>query len=614
MLQHGFFFIAYRCPSLFSQRLSIIPSVEDTGAPNMNRVLGISEEDVEELFAPASSVDKSDLGVPSLGHEEDDDRYLESSAGHMPLSARYSDGAERNLLSPTGLARFPPNRDQVRILPEGDNDTLNSQIDRLIEVINPMALSSSHTVTTQALRLLSNDVNDTENERIDRLIAAIEEGHHLKMDPDPRTGNVVVSAVIGDKGSDSNDRLESRFAASPHNFGTITDPTLENGPLRRVPRMVRPRVLSGVRCGIDTGVGMGAAPKIYFALESLAQGDVETPMTPVRKTRRPQGKISKEQYNRRLVFMGPRAPEVDTLSPIPINFDRPPLLRTPSVKSTRTEVDCNSLLFQKSAQVWLQGKHPDLVVGVQSPRASEQSRVTDRVMDWLQSIEPSAPSEAGYDPEKLERAIEVFHDEPTHPVAQPQHDRLIPQTLRDGSNVQRPGYLQHNSFANVKPPIAESTAQYYPYPFPSNFRGATDLAARRSYTDTKWPTLLPHRIQSIATRSPVPPTAYIIPRLGTCQPAEPAQTQQTQAQAQRTLLSDPIRTASFDLALARLEGCAPGGQYSPLKRYADRRDDYGSSVELEAREWSVRAPLPLRLDGHMVLGQGDVGEQTQAEE
>jgi len=455
--------------------------------------------------------------------------------------------------------------------------------------------STNPLIADKASRILSDEENRVLDDKIDRLIAAIDDGHQLDFAQDPETGNFDISATRYNDFSDAGS-LETRIAANAENFGNIIRP----GDGRRILRSENSVLSSSHDSVASSGTNAWeraiAAANVRCALRALEHGAAAQGDTVVKNFEAAK-EAAKKELGRYVMFVGKNGPEIRAISPIPLDFNKPRGLKTPSITSNDTEADCSSPLYGKSTPAWLHEPRGESAEASSDGNASLEPRLKHSVPSWLESVEPlprakSPKNQKNQD--KPDRAFGVFNDD--GPRGGPDSEEIprdnpAARALKDISNLRRPGYLARNSFADAKP---AATGQEPTLPARSSaktFGGAMDREARRGFIESRWPGLLSHHKDISAAEAPEAHEGQHgeiekFPVL--------AITHDTSSAAQQPVHPNLIRAAHFELALARLEGRAPPGQYSPIKRYAAKKGDYGSSVEVEHRPWPIREPKPTR--------------------
>ena len=434
--------------------------------------------------------------------------------------------------------------------------------------------------------LLSDDENARMNRKIDRLIAAIDDRRPIHFAPDATTGEVEIFSDHG-VNHDEGDELEDLIAASPENFGRII--RVGNG-VRRI-RSVNSLChaessdswasTNSERSSSNAWERAVAAANVRF---SLAHGQDDPVMSVVRKPFRGMRIGNGGRRGRRLVR---------TVAPIPLDFNKPLRMSTPSIHSNGSEQDTSSPLFAKSCERILRETY---TAPPESAFERESFPSHSRLVEWAFISEPrdvSSPKVRG-----KENAFGVFREEPIGelPSKEIGKSALPSKALKDISNLRRPGYLQFNSFSkDTKPTIGQTGVAVQAAAPPPGFGGAPNAGSRRAYIKKKSPGLLEDRrsgkmeeatrLDGAARRrneqavgSPIDPSFYSLTHART-------------SVADSSLNVNPIRQAHFDLALARLEGRALPPPPAPIDRHPDWAALHDCDIPTQSQE--SHRPLPL---------------------
>ena len=439
-------------------------------------------------------------------------------------------------------------------------------------------------------RVLTEAENQAINEKIDRLIAVIQAGRQLRFSPDSHTGNVDIS-VAHDK-SDIDDGLsdvEADIAASPENFGNI----IGTGDGRQ--RILSPNSIlsdstdiSKIMRYYSSSEWEPALTPVHnrAAVKYVAEGQIPPPVLK-RDPGEVRGAIRRD--SKYITSCDRNDVKVAPIASIPLDFKKPLPISTPSIHSAGSDLDCSSPLFEKSFEGFMRETSRDLPRSEDANQDSWSSSIEDRVSDWLERVPIS-----GEDTDATrKRAFKVFQDKLLDRDVKP---FTASKALKDVSNfLRRPGYLQHNSFAqssqiirtigNPAPPTKSGTLI-------QPFGGAADAEARRSFIEAKWPVLVSshnsgRKRRPTTMHQKLTDIAQNIPH--------PRRRRHQNPSPQKSSLQDPNRAADFDLALARLEGRAPPRQHSPIQRYADETGLYGPDVVEERGRLRRRQPVPMRV-------------------
>ena len=376
------------------------------------------------------------------------------------------------------------------------------------------------------------------NEKIDRLIAVIQTGRQLHFSPDPQSGHIEVS-ITRDKPNSDDGRSDVKVdnVASPkkseHMVGTDggrRKPSTPNLPLYDGSNASEARSVS-LSSAWDNVL---AALEEYYALEP----GVEARFTPPIRENNSKGVSTPVRRDGQYItYIEKDGVKVATVASIPIDFNKPLRKATPSIHSTGSDFDCSSPLFEKSLEALIGEMTGELTSLDEADHNSGSSDLRDSVFDWLKRVETPPVLEDQTSAAGKRLGLEVFREGGKDKLA-PKRDRkalTASRALKDVSNLRRPGYLQHNSFAQsdqVNKSIADPARPAKSGSEIQPSRGIADAGPRRPLIEIKWDESIPH----IHRRPHKDPS-----------PRKPA-------------LQDPNRAAHFDLALARLEGRGPSQQ------------------------------------------------------
>lgn len=443
-------------------------------------------------------------------------------------------------------------------------------------------------------RLLSDEENEEMNKKIDRLMAVIDDRRPIHFAPDAETGEVEIYADHYDQVNDHDGfDLEQDIAANQENFGRII--RSGNG-IRRIRSLNSLLYASSTDSWASTDSGKSssnaweravAAANIRFALE---HGRLDQEATVMRHPFRSSELESEPRQDRCLVR---------TISPIPLEYNRPIRTSTPSIHSIGSGLDTSSPLFRKSCERMLRDAYAE------PPGSSFQREYPENSLDeWAFISEPRDKSlpeaRESKAPTSTRRAFGVFEDASSGESSSKKVEKpaIRSKPLKDISNLRRPGYLQFNSFAKKARLGAHQTGAVDPAPASSvGFGGASNAESRRAYIKSKWPGLLEGRTMAEtfrpdgiarrrneqAIRRPIDTSHYSLSHVRT-------------SLADSTLNVDSVRQAHFDLALARLEGRALPPQISPIERHPDLAALHDCDIQIEGshRPLSLRGPRPRR--------------------
>ena len=428
----------------------------------------------------------------------------------------------------------------------------------------PLLRSSS---ANERSRLLTEEENRLMNEKIERLVAVIQTGRQLHFSPDSQTGNIDVS-ITRDKPNPDDGRGDAKAdtVASPENFEYMIG---TRGGHRR---LLTPNSLlsDGTNTSNVRSTSLSSAwENVLAALEEYytLEPGVEAWLTPPIRENNPIRRGG--QY---ITYIEKDEVKVATVASIPLDFNRPLRILTPSIHSTGSDLDCSSPLFEKSLEALIGETTRDLTSLEEATHDSRSSDLRDSVFDWLERVETPPVLEEQTNAAGKRQDLQVFREGGKDQLA-PKRDKkplTASKALKDVSNLRRPGYLQHNSFAQtdrvnklITGPARPTTSG----PEIQRSGGTADAESSRPFTGAKWAESTPH-IRRRPRKDPSP---------------------------QKSTLQDPNRTADFDLALARLEGRGSPQQYSPIRRYADETGLYGPEVLVERRPLRHYHPVPMPL-------------------
>ncbi|KAK0509939.1 hypothetical protein JMJ35_007333 [Cladonia borealis] len=470
---------------------------------------------------------------------------------------------------------------------------------------------------TERSRVLTEAENQAINEKIDRLIAVIQAGRQLRFSPDPHTGNVDIS-VAHDKSDvdDGRSDVEADIAASPENFGNI----IRTGDGRQ--RILSPNSILSDSTDISKIMRYHSSsewePALTLVHNRAAVKHVPEGQIPPPVLKRDPGEVrgAIRRDSKHFTYWGRNDVKVAPIASIPLDFNKPLPIATPSVHSAGSDLDCSSPLFEKSFQRLMRETSGDLPRSEDANQDSWSSGIGDRVSDWLERVPVSRENT---DATRKRQSFKVFQDKVLN---RGRKSLTASKALRDVSNLRRPGHLQHNSFAQtsqvaktignpVRP--GKSGTQIQP------FGGAANAESRRSFIEAKWPVLVSshnsgRKGRPTTMHQKLADLAQSIPH--------PRQRRRKNPSPPKSSLQHPNRTADFDLALARLEGHAPPRQYSPIQRYADDTGVYNPDVLVESRRLRPCQPVPMRvlpfglstverLEQEVTEGAGDTTIQTE---
>lgn len=450
--------------------------------------------------------------------------------------------------------------------------------------------------SSERSRLLTEAENQVLNEKIDRLVAVIQAGRPLRFSPDPQTGDVDIS--IAHERSNSDDGrsdVEADIVASPENFGNV----IRAGSGRR--RILSPNSVlfdsadsSKVTSNFSSSAWENALALIAnrSAVEHGSEAQVPPPVRKtiqgeVRGAVRRRGTV--RRHGKYITYRDKNDVKVAAVASIPLDFNKPPRTLTPSIHSTGSDLDCSSPLFEKSLHALVKETSLDLPRSEDASQDLSSPGIGDSVSDWLEHVETPTILGGHTDAARKRQAIYVFRDGGKRAMV---HDRernrlTASETLKDVSNLRRPGYLQHNSFAQTNQVDKRISNLVRPRKSgiqTQRFGGANDVESRRSFIEANHSSGKKEGSTTLHRKST--DKSHSMPHIRRRRHKYPS--------PQKSNLQDPNRTADFDLALARLEGRAPPQQFSPIRRYADDTGLYGPDVLVERRRLRHRQPVPMR--------------------
>ena len=478
---------------------------------------------------------------------------------------------------------------------DSDEDPVPKDGSTSADSTTPLLRTSSanergHVLTEEDDRLM--------NEKIDRLVAVIQAGRQLHFSPDPQTGHIDVS-IARDKPSsdDANNDVETDTIASPENFGNM----IGTGGGRR--RLLTPNspLFDGTNVSEVRSTSLSSAwENVLSALEefcALEQRSEAQVSPPVRENNPREVRAAIRRDGQYITYIDKDDVKVATVASIPLDFNKPLRTSTPSIHSSGSDLDCSSPLFEQSLEALIRETRRDVASSEEATHDSRSSDIRDSVSSWLERLETPPNLDGQTNAAGKRQDLHVFQEGGEDQLA-PRRDRkpiTAGRALKDVSNLRRPGYLQHNSFAQtnqVNKSIADPARPVISGPEIQPFGGAADAESSRSFIEAKWAVLMSNHNSRKKARSTRPrpkptdtahSTPHVLRRRRTC------------TSPQTSTLQDPNRTAHFDLALARLEGRGPPQQYSPIRRFADETGLYGPDVLVERRPLRHHHPMAMRL-------------------
>ena len=475
---------------------------------------------------------------------------------------------------------------------EEDPVTENGSTDA--DLAAPLMRSAS---ASKRSHILTEEENQAINEKIDSLVAVIQAGRQLHFSPDPQTGNVDIS--IAHDRSDADDGrsdVEAGILASPENFGNVIRP---GGGFQRIPSPSSVSFDSTDASEVMRNFSSSAWENALTpaenrsAVEHVPEAQIPPP---VRKDIPGEVHGAVRRDGKYITYWDKDVLKVAAVASIPLEFNKPRRISTPSIHSAGSDLDCSSPLFEKSLQALMRETSRDLTSSDGASQDSRFSGIENSVSDWLEHVETPKFRGEHSDASRERQGFNVFQDSGKHEMAL-EKDRkpfTVSKALKDVSNLRRPGYLQHNSFAQtsqIDKMIGNPARPRISGPPIQLFAGVTDAESRRSFIEAKWPVLMSNHNSRKTERS-----TTLHPQSSERLHSSPhiRRRGHEHPSPQNLRLQDPNRTADFDLALAKLEGHAPPQQDSPIRRYADETGLYGPDVLVERRRLRHHQPVPMR--------------------
>ena len=468
-----------------------------------------------------------------------------------------------------------------------------SVADTIQQSLNRRGMASLAVRSDSSPRLLSDEENARLNRKIDRLMAAIDERRPLHFAPDAETDQVEVFADRQDEVTDDDEQdLEQDIAAASENFGRIIS---TSGRARRIRSLNSLHYPNSTDSWASTYSNKSssraweravAAANIRFALD---RGVLDQVSTVIKQPFRSSDMEIEPRRGGRLVH---------PIAPIPLDFDTPLRISTPSVHSNGSEQDTSSPLFQKSCERVLRETYAEPPESEFSRDVLEESQLDEGAFVSETRDEPPADARESKASSSTEGAFGVFKDaldgDPTPQGVEKLAVRS--KALKDISNLRGPGYLELNSFVKDANSVNDYSGPAAPATASSvGFEGAPDPDSRSAYIKSKWPGLLedrgndsmevPPKLDGVARRRneqaigrAIDTSHYSLSHVKT-------------SVADSSMNADSVRQAHFDLALARLEGRAMPPASSPILRHPDSALLYDYDIQTEG----VHRPLPLRV-------------------
>ena len=503
------------------------------------------------------------------------------------------------VLEPAGLVEKIPHRPQSRDEHSDvyEVESYHTAVDADHWSPTHEGLASLAIGSDSSPRLLSDEENNRLNRKIDRLMAAIDDRRPIHFAPDAETGEVEIFADRHGEVTDPDEsELERNIAAAPENFGRLIRLGEHIRRIRSVNSMQRAKSTDSwastdsKKSSSNAWERAVAAANVRFAIEN---GGLDPIATVVKQSLHPYNMDPERRRPRRLV----RA-----IAPIPIDFDKPFRISTPSIHSNGSEQDTSSPLFRKSCERVFRETYAEPPESTFQRDVPEHSQLDEwafisKSRDALSSNAPESKASSS-----TGRAFGVFKDASNKDSLSKEDEKIaVPsKALKDISNLRRPGYLKFNSFAGVKMANNQGRAAVATTASSVGFGGAPDAESRRSYINNKWPGLLegrgkgkmaePAQLDGVARRRneqaigrPLDRSHYSLSHVRT-------------SVADSSLNVDPARQAHFDLALARLEGRALPPSPSPIHRHPDSAALYDRDIQIQGshRPLPLRGPRPIK--------------------
>ncbi|KAL9011837.1 MAG: hypothetical protein Q9173_003353 [Seirophora scorigena] len=439
--------------------------------------------------------------------------------------------------------------------------------------------------------------------RLDKLVKAVEAGQHVRFAPSDRDDSVEVFASgpsAAAPGASTEDWVTERDMAHSHHFHQVAD---------RRPRSPYPTLLVNGDSDPHRDVATQDVCGENTGRRTKSPSLPETPQQQL-SDRMPNGVTGSSNIDQgtsleaavrheRRAPVDPRVLETHgrngvqrrIISPIPLDYQRPRGLATPSIDSSESGSDisspsgqvlirqamkerrpANSARTGRSARATADGhpwfpelaptgprplaKRPNRTIKVQDDPVEQQDK-TSKVGRWLHHVKEALAPAKKSPTRETGHAIGVFQEDPSsHGVNQ----AAMPiartrDALRDRSNVRQIGYpLLHNSFAQEMYMQQQAKA-----------KTGTRVQLRRQ------PAARLH------SRSPERDALRVTDSVSSGEPEQGRQELHPRV----------------NHALARLEGRVGPPSSSPIRRYRDDTDTYNEDVEVELGRLRMDTPQPL---------------------
>ncbi|KAL8962849.1 MAG: hypothetical protein Q9193_000809 [Seirophora villosa] len=447
--------------------------------------------------------------------------------------------------------------------------------------------------------------------RLDKLVKAAEAGQHIRFAPSDRDDSVEVFAsrpAAAAPGVSIEDSVTERDMAHSHHFHQVAD----RRPRSPYPTLVvssdsDPQDVSGENTGRRTkspslpGMPQQLSARMPNGVTESFIADQEVPMeTAVRHERRaPVDPRVLETHGRDGI-------QRRMISPIPLDYQRPRGLATPSIDSSETASDTSSPSRQVLIRQAMKERRP-----ASSTRTGRSATATAGGHPWFPELAPTGPrpsadrpkrtmkvqnnsveqqdktSKAGRWLHHVKEAFAPAKKSPTRETGQAigvlqdassshginQAAMPIARTrdvLRDRTNVRQFGHpLLHNSF------MQETYMQQQARPKRGTRRQLQRQPAVRSvHPPARSGVAEPQA--GLRSRSPGRDAVTVTDSVSSGEPEQGRQELHPRV----------------NHALARLEGRVAPPSSSPIRRYRDYTDRYGEDVEVELGRLSMDTPWP----------------------
>ncbi|MCJ1228656.1 hypothetical protein MMC12_005317 [Toensbergia leucococca] len=460
-------------------------------------------------------------------------------------------------------------------------NNVGDDIDGGRESIPTEALKDSR---TKGSSITSQD-SQIDEEKVGRLVDAITNGCTIHFEPSAEYGRYHVFATESVATEEDEDtRVEEQVALASKTFG----------------RIINPRYRSKAIESLD--IGRRGSSMSSLVLDEVEQEESDKENQHI-EAERSSSASAISISGRRLAVIGQTRVEYHTIIPVQLDFQRHHDLKTPSIHSEGSELDCSSPLFVRSCQAILKQAYRE----APSPAAEEP------ILSWLRDIETPPRARTRCDDAEVDllefwedAAISGSSGEKSEPIYRPS------KTLRNITDLRRPGYLEHNSFfqdtniANLGHQSGSTS--------PASVQ--RDLARTSGYSNDMeaWGGVFLDR--DIAGEGQLVDTFDA--RRGHVTSDAECSTQpdikSNESSAASFSLRDPRRVVHFDAALAALEGhFASEDVSSPIQRFVSPTHRYSNKVHLEYDSPELWPTQPLKMLGGEILAKLEVVTETKQE-